>query len=176
MLIGWLAGVVCAQRALYCLPCHLFLQYKSRNILCLSSPRRPQWASSFWQLLPVSHISQCSVQSRPACFCAVVLWYSAVSLCCLLGRTGVPAFSSCGEVQLLCSDNIFDPGYCCKELWGWFESRLNPMEKWLPWNDNNFTLNMDRWGNKTHYCKQYFYEQGWESTGTLLSRSPASVS
>ena len=76
MLIGWLAGVVCAQRALYCLPCHLFLRFNSRNILCLSSPRRPQWASSFWQLLPLSRISQRSEREQARlylCSCALIL-------------------------------------------------------------------------------------------------------
>lgn len=44
MLIGRLAGVVSAERALYCLLCHLFLYFNLRNILCLNSLRRPQWA------------------------------------------------------------------------------------------------------------------------------------
>lgn len=121
-LIGWLAGFVWAERALYGLPCHLFLKFKSPNILCLSSSSRTQWEKLL--LATPSRVSEADLFGSN---CALILWLHMHMAACRRGWTGVPPFLSYGEVQLQCCDNILAIASWSSEVCS------NPCS--IPWSD-----------------------------------------
>lgn len=103
VLIGWLAGVDVAHKALYCLLYHLFLQLSHVTSLISEETSGGKLLSVLLQNTPVVFVQLC------------------LSLC---GRSSTHGFAlplqldtrsfmlSCGEIQLLCPGNTFDRDCC----------------------------------------------------------------
>lgn len=76
MLIGRLAGFAGIQKALYCLPCHLSMQPKLRNLICFS-PLRRAWVGKILLTIQIRDLHLPALPAEQAslflCSCAFIV-------------------------------------------------------------------------------------------------------